>query len=31
VTEKLVMNTPRIVSAEEWAAARQELLVEEKS
>jgi hypothetical protein len=31
VTEKLVMNTPPVVSAEEWEAAYQELLVEEKN
>ena len=29
--ERVVMKTPSIVSAEEWEAARQQLLVEEKS
>ena len=30
MTDHLEMNTPSIVSPQEWEAARQELLVEEK-
>ena len=29
--ESVVMNTPSIVSAEEWEAAREQLLVKEKA
>jgi predicted dithiol-disulfide oxidoreductase (DUF899 family) len=31
VAERVVMKTPPIVSAEEWEAARQQLLVKEKA
>jgi predicted dithiol-disulfide oxidoreductase (DUF899 family) len=30
-TERLPMNTPPVVSAQEWEAARQQLLVKEKA